>query len=179
MLFYCTNMLRLLFRAVEKMPFLGRYYKQQYSATICSAVETIAAQAQRLYGAFKHALTEILYRKEEYIRTREDEAIMRGMLMDELTFINEEMKKLFLDKYFYPLGKGIGVKLFKPEEQTQECERVIRAIVNDHEDTEREKRHQQLEKTLFPGSGLVNWNFYEETLLAGPLGNSVSKAQEA
>jgi hypothetical protein len=27
------------------------------------------------------------------------------------------MKKLFLDKYFYPLGKGIGVKLFRPEEQ--------------------------------------------------------------
>ena len=26
-----------------------------------------------------------------------------------------------------------------------------------------------LEKTLFPGSGLVNWNFYEETLLGGPL----------
>lgn len=71
-LFYCTNMLKLLFKAVEKMPFLGRYYKQQYSATVCSAIETIAAQAQRLYGAFKHALTEILYRKEEYIRTRED-----------------------------------------------------------------------------------------------------------
>jgi hypothetical protein len=28
------------------------------------------------------------------------------------------MKKLFLDKYFYPLGRGIGVKLFRPEEQT-------------------------------------------------------------
>ena len=28
------------------------------------------------------------------------------------------MKKLFLDKYFYPLGKGIGVKLFRPEEQS-------------------------------------------------------------
>jgi hypothetical protein len=32
-----------------------------------------------------------------------------------MTYINEEMKKLFLDKYFYPLGKGISVKLFKPE----------------------------------------------------------------
>jgi hypothetical protein len=52
------------------------------------------------------------------------------------------MKKLFLDKYFYPLGKGIGVKLFRPEEQTIECERTIKAIVSDHEDTEREKRHQ-------------------------------------
>lgn len=81
MLFYTTNMLHLLFRIVEKMPLLGRYYKQQYTAVICSAVETIAAQGQRLYGGFKHALTEILYRKEEYIRNKEDENIMRGMLV--------------------------------------------------------------------------------------------------
>lgn len=40
---------------------------------------------------------------------------MRGVLADELISINEEMKKLFLDKYFYPLGRGIGVKLFRPE----------------------------------------------------------------
>lgn len=30
------------------------------------------------------------------------------------------MKKLFLDKYFYPLGRGIGIKLFRPEEQSPE-----------------------------------------------------------
>jgi hypothetical protein len=40
---------------------------------------------------------------------------MRGVLAEELIYINEEMKKLFLDKYFYPLGRGIGVKLFRPE----------------------------------------------------------------
>lgn len=43
---------------------------------------------------------------------------MRGILIDELNCVNEEMKRLFLDKYFYPLGKGIGVKLFRPEEQS-------------------------------------------------------------
>lgn len=43
---------------------------------------------------------------------------MRAVLADELIEINEEMKKLFLDKYFYPLGRSIGVKLFRPEEQT-------------------------------------------------------------
>jgi len=62
---------------------------------------------------------------------------MRAVLVDELTFINEEMKKLFLDKYFYPLGRGIGVKLFRPEEQGVECEKTIHAIVSNHEDTER------------------------------------------
>jgi len=45
------------------------------------------------------------------------------------------MKKLFLDKYFYPLGRGIGVKLFRPEEQSPECEKIIKAIVSNHEDT--------------------------------------------
>ena len=42
---------------------------------------------------------------------------MRTILSDSLIDINEEMKKLFLDKYFYPYGKGIGVKLFSIEEQ--------------------------------------------------------------
>ncbi len=71
------------------------------------------------------------------------------------------MKKLFLDKYFYPLGRGIGVKLFRPEEQGPECEKTIQGIVSNHEETEREQKREELEKTLFPGSGLVNWNFYE------------------
>ncbi len=88
LLFYTTNMLHLLFRIVEKMPLLGRYYKQQHSAVICSAVETIAGQAQRLYAGFKHALTEILYKKHEYIRNKADEDIMRGMLVEELSTIN-------------------------------------------------------------------------------------------
>jgi hypothetical protein len=42
--------------------------------------------------------------------------MMQVVLRDELPSINEEMKKLFLDKYFYPLGKGIGIKLFRTEE---------------------------------------------------------------
>ena len=86
---------------------------------------------------------------------------MRGVLVDELSFINEEMKKLFLDKYFYPLGRGIGVKLFRPEEESVECEKTFTAIMNDHLETERHRKQEELEKTLFPGSGIVNWNFYE------------------
>ena len=77
-------------------------------------------QAQKLYGYFKSCLNEILYRKEVYIKNKEDELILRGVFGEELIYINEEMKKLFLDKYFYPLGRGIGVKLFRPEEQSPE-----------------------------------------------------------
>ena len=87
-LFYAINMLRLLFKVVEKMPLLGRYYKPKNNGTVSSAVEIIALQAQKLYGSFKFALTEILYHKERYISTREQEKYMRGVLVDELTYIN-------------------------------------------------------------------------------------------
>lgn len=72
MLFYSINMLKILFKVVEKMPYLGRYYKAKNNSVISSAVEIIALQAQKLYGAFKHSLSEILYQKEFYIKNRED-----------------------------------------------------------------------------------------------------------
>lgn len=75
------------------------------------------------------------------------------------------MKKLFLDKYFYPYGKGIGVRLFRPEEQNEDCSRIINGIVNDHRDTERRNAHEDLERTLFPEDGKVNLEFYEQTLM--------------
>lgn len=37
-LFYSINMLKLLFKIVEKMPFLGRYYKPSQNEVISSAV---------------------------------------------------------------------------------------------------------------------------------------------
>lgn len=70
------------------------------------------------------------------------------------------MKKLFLDKYFYSLGKGIGVKLFKPEDQTHDSKKTIDGIINDHQNTNRQHEKYQLEITLFPESGKVNLNFY-------------------
>jgi hypothetical protein len=88
MLFYSVNMIKLLFKTVEKMPFFGRYYKSKYNEVISSAIEVIAAQAQKLYGSFKYALTEILHHKEYYIQNKTQEAIMRGILKDELTIIN-------------------------------------------------------------------------------------------
>ena len=97
------------------MPFLGRYYKSSCNAVVSSAVEIIALQAQKLYSFFKACLSEILYRREYYIKNKDDELILRAVFAEELITINEEMKKLFLDKYFYPLGRGIGVKLFRPE----------------------------------------------------------------
>lgn len=62
-LFYSINMLKLLFKIVEKMPFLGRYYKPTQSPIVSSAVEILAMTAQKIYGFFKACLNEILYKR--------------------------------------------------------------------------------------------------------------------
>jgi hypothetical protein len=88
-LFYSVNMLRLLFKVVEKMPLVGRYYKPKANEVITSAIEIIALQAQRLYNSFKTCLSEVLLNPAHYITNAQDELIIRGILCDELTFINE------------------------------------------------------------------------------------------
>jgi hypothetical protein len=74
------------------------------------------------------------------------------------------MKKLLLDKYFYPYGKGIGVRLFRVEEQPEQAIKIINGIISDHKETERKNYQHDLEKTLFPEEGTVNLEFYERTL---------------
>ena len=54
------------------MPFLGRYYKPSQNEVVSSAVEVIALQAQKLYGFFKATLSEILIRREYYIKSKND-----------------------------------------------------------------------------------------------------------
>lgn len=76
------------------------------------------------------------------------------------------MKKLFLDKYFYPYGKGIGIKLYKTEDQNEETSKKIKGILYDHKETERRQARQQLQGTLFPEEGEFNYNFFEESILA-------------
>lgn len=66
------------------------------------------------------------------------------------------MKKLFLDKYFYPLGKGICIRLFRIEEQNEQTIKIIKGIISNHQETERCKAYTELENTLFPEEGKVN-----------------------
>lgn len=42
--------------------------------------------------------------------------MLRYVLEDQLIAINEHMKNLFLDKYFFPFGQGYAVKLLRVEE---------------------------------------------------------------
>lgn len=72
MLFYSINMLRLLFKVVEKMPLIGRYYKNKNDQAISSVIEIIAVQAQRLYDSFKNSLSEILINREYFVKNRKE-----------------------------------------------------------------------------------------------------------
>jgi hypothetical protein len=108
------SLLKMVFVIVSKMPLLGRYYKEQNELVTCNFINTLAVHAQKIYVSFRVLLCHVIENPKTYLPTREHEMIMKSILCDELPLINEEMKKLFLDKYFYPLGKGIGLRLFKP-----------------------------------------------------------------
>ena len=131
-LYYDITLLKLLFTIVNKMPLLGRYYLKDNEPVVTNFINTLAVHAQQLYISFRQILGSIIDHPKVYLPTRDHEMILKGILKDELPFVNEEMKKLFLDKYFYPLGKGIGIKLFKPEEQGAENTKTIQGIMNDH-----------------------------------------------
>jgi hypothetical protein len=45
-----------MFKIVNKMPLLGRYFKDTNEIITSSFIETIAVQAQKLYTFFKNAL---------------------------------------------------------------------------------------------------------------------------
>ena len=68
------------------------------------------------------------------------------------------MKKLFLDKYFYPYGKGYGIKLYRFEDQNQYQTQVINGILSDHQNTQRQKEAKMMEETLFPTHGSSKFN---------------------
>ena len=100
-------------------------------------INTIAVHAQKIYVSFRQVLGHMIENPKVHIPQRGDEIVMKTILKDELAWINQEMKKLFLDKYFYPLGKGIGIKLFRPQQQGGESSKIIKGIMSDHEQTNR------------------------------------------
>lgn len=116
-IFYINHLFLDLFKIVNKMPLLGRYFKEKNEIVTCSFIETIAVQAQKLYIPYKAMLQELLSNSKKYLKSRDEEKMVKIILEECLPNINEEMKKLFLDKYFYPYGKNIGVRIFRLEEQ--------------------------------------------------------------
>ena len=95
----------------------------------------MAYHSQIIYQGFRSCISEIISFSKDHLSRKEDEAIFKEILSGDLLWINEEMKKLFLDKYFYPYGKGYGVKLYRIEDQNEYQAQVINGILNDHQNT--------------------------------------------
>lgn len=55
----------------------------------------------------------MLARPESYLKNDNDKEMIKYVLEDVVVRLNEDMKNLFLDKYYFPYGKGYGVKLFR------------------------------------------------------------------
>ena len=92
----------------------------------------MAYHSQLIYQCFRSCVSEIISFSKEHLSKKQDEIIFKDIISQDLPWINEEMKKLFLDKYFYPYGKGYGVKLYRIEDQS-ECQlQIINGILNDH-----------------------------------------------
>lgn len=72
------------------------------------------------------------------------------------------MKNLFLDKYYFPYGKGFGVKLFKEEDLTgHRREYVDKLSVLDQQiKPKKNKKKMTLDKLLFDHSGRLNPEVY-------------------
>jgi hypothetical protein len=55
-LFYIHQLFVQLFKIVQKMPLIGRYYKDQNQVLTTTFIEVIAVQAQKMYAAFKYCI---------------------------------------------------------------------------------------------------------------------------
>jgi hypothetical protein len=72
------------------------------------------------------------------------------------------MKNLFLDKYYFPYGKGFGVKLFKEEDLTGHRREYVDqlSMLDMQAKPKKSKKKMTLDKLLFDHSGRLNPEVY-------------------
>lgn len=85
----------------------------------------------------------------------EERAMLKYILEDELLGLNEEMKNLFLDKYFYPFGKYF-VKLLKVEELTGDPKDYVDSLIFALPPKPKKPKKKTLDSVLFDQSGKLN-----------------------
>ncbi len=87
--------------------------------------------------------------------------MIKYIVEEVLPKINEEMKNLFLDKYFFPYGKGFGVKLFKEEELTGNNRQFMDSLSQQvYEKRPRRNKKMSLDRILFDEKGRLNPETY-------------------
>lgn len=99
---------------------------------------------------------------EKYLKTEADQEMIRYMLEEVVIKLNEDMKNLFLDKYFFPYGKGYSVKLFREDELTGNAKEYIDYLfmMGCKKKERKTKKKMTLDRILFDQSGHLNPEIY-------------------
>ena len=82
MLFYNIGLLKLLFKIVNKMALLGRYYKTKNQTIVGQFITTLALHAQKIYVSFRQILGHMIENPKLHIPTKNDEIMMKAVLRD-------------------------------------------------------------------------------------------------
>ena len=87
-LFYIHQLFLQLFKIVQKMPLIGRYYKDKNQVLTSTFIEVIAVQAQKIYSSFKYCIQELVSNHTIYIKSKEDEVLFKSILEESLPLVN-------------------------------------------------------------------------------------------
>lgn len=83
--------------------------------------------------------------------------MIKYVLEEVVISLNEDMKNLFLDKYFFPYGKGFGVKLFREEELNGDAKIFVEDLLHGKMETkQRKSKKTTLDNIIFDESGHLN-----------------------
>lgn len=71
------------------------------------------------------------------------------------------MKNLFLDKYYFPYGKGYGVKLFREDQLTGSMRTYVDELLSEsYRNKPKKQKKKTLDNILFDESGHLNPEIY-------------------
>ena len=88
--------------------------------------------------------------------------MIRYILEEVVIKLNEDMKNLFLDKYFFPYGKGYSVKLFREDELSGSSKEYIDyLLMMGCKKKEKKTKKMTLDSILFDQSGHLNPEIYQ------------------
>lgn len=70
-LFFLINLLKLLFKSINKIALIGKFYRPKNPIVWQGAIEMIAIQAKELYFVFKNIIITILQETQKFLFTEE------------------------------------------------------------------------------------------------------------
>lgn len=82
--------------------------------------------------------------------------MLKYLLEDELIKLNQHMKNLFLDKYFFPYGKGYAIRLLKLQDLDGQTKNFVDELLFNIPTKPKKQKKVTLDSILFDESGKLN-----------------------